>query len=349
MAGQTADLGEYIAEYHSECPRRITSIDHCRIFDTENRRLLKREQKSRVLLYPGCFNPPHLGHYNVLRRAFEGSQDINVIAAIVLLLDDDSLEAKCEAKGQILVLSRSERAHLWRSDARVLPQWWIYDGSVRDWHWLREDLENAIAIDGFDFQFASVLGPDYISRFESYSGWNWSCHETITSDAGRRSDLDVIITEESVINEFPDHTTLEILTSSLLSQTKKKKKTGKERKAKTTKGTRNKTIWKNKPKYNPKKQKDSQDRPSAGKLTETSCEADVPKRATVKVCHRIGEETVWVRFVPADADPLDISATQIRELAENDTMSSHELCEKLRGLVLSPDMLTEIILARPTY
>ncbi|OHW89790.1 Cytidylyltransferase domain-containing protein [Colletotrichum incanum] len=292
MAGQTADLGEYIAEYHSECPRRITSIDHCRIFDTENRRLLKREQKSRVLLYPGCFNPPHLGHYNVLRRAFEGSQDINVIAAIVLLLDDDSLEAKCEAKGQILVLSRSERAHLWRSDARVLPQWWIYDGSVRDWHWLREDLENAIAIDGFDFQFASVLGPDYISRFESYSGWNWSCHETITSDAGRRSDL---VKADGSLYTLSD------------------------------------------------------DRPSAGKLTETSCEADVPKRATVKVCHRIGEETVWVRFVPADADPLDISATQIRELAENDTMSSHELCEKLRGLVLSPDMLTEIILARPTY
>ncbi|GJC90749.1 hypothetical protein ColLi_13587 [Colletotrichum liriopes] len=189
MTGQTADLGKYIAEHHIDCPRSTTSIGHCRIFGKENRPLLKRGQKNRVLLYPGCFNPPHLGHYNILRRAFEGSQDINVIAAIVLLLDDDSLEAKCEAKGQSLVLSRSERACLWRSDARVLPQWWIYDGSVRDWYWLREDLENAIAIDGFDFQFASVLGPDHISRFGSYLGWNWSCHETITSDAGRRSDL----------------------------------------------------------------------------------------------------------------------------------------------------------------
>ncbi|GKT41050.1 uncharacterized protein ColSpa_01231 [Colletotrichum spaethianum] len=189
MTDQTADLGEYIAKYHSVFSRKTTSKGQCRIFGMENRPLLKKGQKNRVLLYAGCFNPPHLGHYSILRRAFEASQDINAIAAIVLPVDDDRVQGKCKKIGQSLVLPKSERVRLWRSDAKILPEWWIYDGSTEEWKWLWKDLKVAIKMDGFDLRFTNVLGPDHISRFGSYSGLNWGCYETITSDAGRQSDL----------------------------------------------------------------------------------------------------------------------------------------------------------------
>ncbi|KAK1962435.1 hypothetical protein LY78DRAFT_251133 [Colletotrichum sublineola] len=181
MEDQTAKLGDYIAEYHRK-RRRL-------IFNTENQPLLKKGHKNRVLLYAGCFNPPHLGHYHILRRAFEGSRDINVIAAIILPLDDERLEAKCERKGQSLVLSKAERARLWRSDPRFMPEWWVFDDSTSAWDWLQAKLEKAVERDGFEIQFTAVLGPDYIARFQPYDGWSWGCHETITSDAGRSSDL----------------------------------------------------------------------------------------------------------------------------------------------------------------
>ncbi|KAK1599318.1 uncharacterized protein LY79DRAFT_683322 [Colletotrichum navitas] len=181
MEDQTAELGKYIAKCRSK--------RHPAVFNTDKQPLLKKGQKNRVLVYAGCFNPPHLGHYNILRRAFEGSRDINVIAAIILPLDDNSLEAKCKRKGQSLVLSKSERAHLWRSDARFMPEWWVHSSSTDRWDRLRRRLEKAVEVDGFEIQFTAVLGPDYVARYERYDGYCWDCHETITSDAGRSSDL----------------------------------------------------------------------------------------------------------------------------------------------------------------
>ncbi|KAK2040018.1 hypothetical protein LZ31DRAFT_587385 [Colletotrichum somersetense] len=187
MEDQTAELGKHIAKCHRR--RHHLPDGHNRIFNTENQPLLKRGQKNRILLYAGCFNPPHLGHCNLLRRAFEESRDINVIAAVILPIDDATLEAKCEWKGQSLVLSKRERAHLWRSDPRFMPEWWVYDGSSDGWNRLRRKLENAVEADGFEIQFTAVVGSDYIGRLEEYDGCWWDCHETITSDAGRSSDL----------------------------------------------------------------------------------------------------------------------------------------------------------------
>ncbi|KAK1995351.1 hypothetical protein LX36DRAFT_683112 [Colletotrichum falcatum] len=262
MAGtevQTAELGKYIAK----CQHRKTSRRPGSIFTSENPPLLRKGQTNRVLFYVGCFNPPHLGHYNILRRAFEESRDINVIAAIILPLDDDFVRAKCDRQGQSLVLRKSKRARLWQSDPRFRPEWWAYSRSTSAFNSLMERLEDAIERDGFEIRFTAVFGPDHVSRRESYDGRTWYCHETITSDAGRRSNL---------------------------------------------------------------------------------VKPDGPDRATVKVCHHLWEKDVWVRFVPADADPLDVSSTKIRHLVEGATMSSdRELCEKLKGLVLSPEILADMI------
>ncbi|KAK1974413.1 hypothetical protein LZ30DRAFT_408992 [Colletotrichum cereale] len=171
MDDQTAELGPYIARCHSNYTPVRSFNRNNRIFKTENQPLLRRGRMNRVIVYPGCFNPPHLGHYNMLRRAFEGSRDINVVAAVVFPLNDSRLEGKY-AMSDGLILSKAERVRLWRSDARFMPEWWVYDGDEGDWYALRDDLEEAIERDGFEIQFSSVLGPDHIGRFTPYCGQN---------------------------------------------------------------------------------------------------------------------------------------------------------------------------------
>jgi hypothetical protein len=56
---------------------------------------LKFGRINRILLYPGCFNPPHRDHFEILRHGFgKRDRDICIIAAIVLPLDDESLAKK---------------------------------------------------------------------------------------------------------------------------------------------------------------------------------------------------------------------------------------------------------------
>ncbi|WQF79422.1 hypothetical protein CDEST_04436 [Colletotrichum destructivum] len=67
----------------------------------------------------------------------------------------------------------------------------------------------------------------------------------------------------------------------------------------------------------------------------------------VKVC-RLKWSKLWVRFVSADGEPLDISSTQIRDIIEGGKMSSEELHERLKDMVLSPEVLNEILASQPS-
>ncbi|KAL5410246.1 hypothetical protein PMIN04_010705 [Paraphaeosphaeria minitans] len=171
MDFRTADLGGYIASCHATQYQRFGITD--RVFDqgmTNVRPRLRSDRTNRIILYPGSFNPPHRGHETLLRRAFEGSQDIDVIAAIVVLLDDNDVEAKCLHLGQRFTLAKEERVRLWRGYGP--HDWrWVYDGSERDWHSFRLRLTDVITGDGFDLKFVVLAGLDYIKR-DSTPPWN---------------------------------------------------------------------------------------------------------------------------------------------------------------------------------
>jgi cytidyltransferase-like protein len=193
MDSETADLGCYIAK----CRYSQYGYPTDRIFDvgiTHRRPLLQRNRINRILLYPGCFNPPHNGHLALLTRAFATGQDVNIVAAIILPLDDDAVNAKCRALGSGLVFTKEERVRLWRG--YVPHDWyWIYDQDLRQWSSFRRLLTDIITQDGFDIDFAVLAGPDHIKQ-GSLPCTPWDCDEIIVSDVGRAADF---VTTSSIL------------------------------------------------------------------------------------------------------------------------------------------------------
>jgi hypothetical protein len=51
--------------------------------------ILKTDRENRIILYPGCFNPLHLGHKALLWHTYL-STDSHTIAAMILPVDDVS-------------------------------------------------------------------------------------------------------------------------------------------------------------------------------------------------------------------------------------------------------------------
>ena len=77
---KTADLSTDIAE--AVATVFGTRIDTIFSADPSERRPhLQKPGRNRIMIYPGCFNPPHRGHAAILNAAYEASHDLNVIAA----------------------------------------------------------------------------------------------------------------------------------------------------------------------------------------------------------------------------------------------------------------------------
>ena len=55
-------------------------------------------RRNRIILYPGFVNPPHRRNEALLRNVFDSSQVLNVIAAIIVPLDDEDLGAKYDQR-----------------------------------------------------------------------------------------------------------------------------------------------------------------------------------------------------------------------------------------------------------
>ena len=119
--------------------------------------LLSKDRVNRVLIYPGSFNPPHVGHLAILRHAFESSPDLNIVAGIVLPAPVEHIEGKNYQSRRCLVLSREQRSELWKRDARF-PAWAFapnYKSSQ-----LTEEIANAAKKVGYEILYIGLGGPD---------------------------------------------------------------------------------------------------------------------------------------------------------------------------------------------
>ncbi|KAL4899436.1 hypothetical protein BDW74DRAFT_183688 [Aspergillus multicolor] len=128
---------------------------------------------NRILFYPGSFNPPHLGHYTLLHHVFTNAPaDLNLIAAFIWPLSDDSVAAKNTDRGQEddLVLTRKQRVQLWLGHGLPAyifvcePSIASFRSSYAEWEALRNRLAEEVGRDGLTLEFCCLLGPDCIEK-----------------------------------------------------------------------------------------------------------------------------------------------------------------------------------------
>lgn len=140
---------------------------------------------NRVLIFCGCFNPPHIGHLRLLEEAyFNGGNDLNIIAAIILPLPDATCGRKLE-HGQP-TFSRPQRIMLWRQALRERGYdcWcYVYDQKMTTWGPFLDQLRTLPARGGLVLRTPYLSGPDWVHLNKKPR--NKEHREVITSDCTR--------------------------------------------------------------------------------------------------------------------------------------------------------------------
>ncbi|KAK7425172.1 hypothetical protein QQX98_000087 [Neonectria punicea] len=184
-------LGDCVESIHfrgqnpSKAPHRPFNNGHA-----QNPPLLRRQGVNRILLYPGSFNPPHQGHLDLLRYVFGNArEDLNIVAAIVIMTDDDRLAAKLSADDDPLLFTRDQRVNLWRGPGIPVDWTWVYDRPEASWEAFRTKLTNTVGKKGIDLKFMLLGGPDNIGADRMPDPKAWGCSDVITSNISRPVDF----------------------------------------------------------------------------------------------------------------------------------------------------------------
>lgn len=148
--------------------------------------LFSKDQPNRIIYYAGAFNPPHISHLQVLRHALESSPDLNIVATIISMQNDDYLKRKNRHSGRSLVLTSEKRANLWCRESGLPAYTWVCD-SLEIYAKLEKDLIREATKDGLEICFVTLMGPDNWVVFDP-PGRDWGANEFLISDAGRKAD-----------------------------------------------------------------------------------------------------------------------------------------------------------------
>ena len=149
---------------------------------------LSKTRTNRILIYNGCFNPPHHGHRALLYHSFHHcGEDLNVVAAIVLVAGDHYLGWKLPRHSQALRLSVAQRMQLWDAELEGRVNW-CFVCPEDDWFVVEVVLGRELRRDGFSVEFVHVVGGDKVSRASQTHGV-WGCQTMITSDICRPVDF----------------------------------------------------------------------------------------------------------------------------------------------------------------
>ncbi|KAI1407564.1 hypothetical protein F5Y13DRAFT_174443 [Hypoxylon sp. FL1857] len=156
--------------------------------------VLRKGRTNRILLYNGCFNPPHQGHLAHLAHAYRHSgPDLNIVGALVLVAGDQYIRWKARRTGDTtttLLLSEAQRIALWNRELRARDPslgggggWcWVVPEDM--WIAISKELEILFRMDGFEVEYVRLAGGDKIG-VRSVEHGVWGCRMTITTDVSR--------------------------------------------------------------------------------------------------------------------------------------------------------------------
>ncbi|KAI0881435.1 uncharacterized protein GGS22DRAFT_196400 [Annulohypoxylon maeteangense] len=189
---------------------------------TENT-TLRKGRTNRILLYHGCFNPPHHGHMGHLRHALRYcGQEINVIGAFIIVLPNGMLDLKLGVNSKEIKLDIKKRVALWDEELRAQAQaqagnrdegWvercWVMMRS--EWSQAEPQLEQDFARDGFDVEFVTLAGGDKFSEYSTHVGWGYPM--TMTTNISRPVFFYKSTSNSPLPKTLRDHTPWELMPS----------------------------------------------------------------------------------------------------------------------------------------
>ena len=147
--------------------------------------LLRPWGVNRILVFPGTFNPPHMGHLNLLNHIFENAgHDMFLSGAIIIPSDDAQVQKKLRHEQQPFILPREERVQLWR-EAELPDKSWVFDRGYEDYRTFVTRLREEMKPSGIELQFVLLAGPDWVRCDFLVIPTDFCCTDMITSDVSR--------------------------------------------------------------------------------------------------------------------------------------------------------------------
>lgn len=153
---------------------------------------LQQGQINRILVYCGSFNPPHLGHLELLRYGFlRSGKDLNLIAAMIVPMGHNHIARKCKGSHPGLIFSKEERRLLWKEHPDFPPWAWLFDRGWEELVRFQAELKVMTERDGYKIRFVMLCGPDCRPR----SDWNgkgtsgFDYNEIIVCDVAREGQI----------------------------------------------------------------------------------------------------------------------------------------------------------------
>lgn len=138
---------------------RATSDNHHHSSELEKHSTHVEDPKgvARVIIYRGCFNPHHVGHLNLLRYVFDHAKCLNIVHAIIVVLNEEA----CRLKTDLQPYTFAQRKEAWEKDPEF-PEWAKVVPIAGLEEYRTSTVPHLLGISGKDLRYITLYGPDGI-------------------------------------------------------------------------------------------------------------------------------------------------------------------------------------------